>query len=225
MKIDFHIHTNFSYDGFSSPQEVVDSSISKGIDCICITDHRETKGAIEALRFAFSKPILIIPGIEIKSREGDVLGINIKEIIPDGLSAEETIRRINELGGLAVIAHPFAWLHYFKGNLEKIIAGNPNFFIAVEVFNASVSGFSNKKAFRLAQNNNLPSIAGSDAHGKEFVGRGFMEIPGENLSIEEILEEIRGKKGEIKKESVSFFEKMNWRGKKCSRNFKNNIIF
>jgi len=220
VKVDFHIHTNFSYDGFSSPQEIVSSAISKGIDCICITDHQETKGAIEALRFAFSKPILVIPGIEIKSREGDILGINVREIIPNGLSAEETIRKISNLGGMAVIAHPFAWLHRFKGSLKKIIEENSDSFVAVEVFNASVSVFSNKKALRMAQEINLPFVAGSDAHEKEFVGRAFMEIAGKNLSVEEILEEVKKKRGEIKKERVSFFEKINWKGKKYSRIFK-----
>ena len=74
MKIDLHIHTKFSWDGFSSPREVVDAAIQKGIDCICITDHNEIKGAIEAMKYGFDKNILVLPGIEILSLDGDILG-------------------------------------------------------------------------------------------------------------------------------------------------------
>jgi len=220
VKIDFHVHTNFSYDGLNSPQEMVNSAISQGIDCICIVDHQETKGAKEALRFASGKPILVIPGIEIKSKEGDILGINVKEIIPNSLSAKETIKRINDLGGMAVIAHPFCWPHHFKGDLKKIFEENSDSFIVIEVFNASIPEFFNKKTFRFAKELNLPFTGGSDAHEKEFVGKFFLEIPGKNLSVGEILEEIKKRRGEIKKEEVSLFEKIKRQTKRGIQKFK-----
>lgn len=90
MKCDLHIHTSHSYDSNSPPKEMVRAA---GIDCLAITDHGEVKGSAEAQQFAFSLPILIIPGIEVKSKEGDILGLNVKKIIPNGLSAKETIKK------------------------------------------------------------------------------------------------------------------------------------
>ena len=204
----------------NSPQEIVTVAVSRGIDCICITDHQETGGAIEALRFAFSKPILVIPGIEIRSREGDILGLNVKEKIPKGLSAKETIREINRCGGMAVIAHPFAWPHNFRGDLRKLFKESSGFSLAIEVFNASIPDIFNKKALRLAKELDLPFTVGSDAHGVGFVGRAFLEIPGNNLSSEEVLEEIRKKSGRIVKEKTSFLEKIKWEAKRNIQKLK-----
>ncbi|MBZ9572176.1 PHP domain-containing protein [Patescibacteria group bacterium] len=208
MKADLHLHTNFSYDGLSSPREIVNSAISRKIDCICICDHGEIRGAVEALRFASSKPILIIPGIEVKSKEGDILGLNVKKIIEDGLSAKETIERIIKEGGMAVICHPFGWWLSFRG-IEKF----QDFFqekgVAIEVFNASLLfNSSNKKALQFSEKLNLPFIAGSDAHSADFVGKAYLQIPGNNLSIKEVLEEIRKRNVKVFSEKISSYEKI-----------------
>lgn len=205
MKADLHIHTNFSPDGVSSPKEVVQAALEKNIDCICITDHHEIKGAIEAMRLGHDKNILVIPGIEILSRSGDVLGINVKKIIPDGLSLEKTIEEIKKQGGFAVIPHPFDRLSGgFWGGEKKLLQAGAD---AIEVFNASLfSERSNKKAFNFAEKNNLCFTAGSDAHRAKFVGRGYLNFSKNISSAKELIEEIRNKTAEIQGDSFSFME-------------------
>ena len=205
MKADLHIHTYYSFDGFSSPKEIVKTAISKGINCIAITDHNEIKGAIEAMRFAFDKDILVIPGIEILSEAGDILGLNVKEIIPDGLSAEKTIEEIKKRGGIAVIPHPFDWpLENFF--LKKNGIKNLNI-DAIEVFNASVFfKSSNKKAFDFAREYDLAFSAGSDAHQAKFVGRGYLEFKKKINSEIELIEEIKNKKAKVGGKALGFWE-------------------
>lgn len=203
MKADLHIHTSYSHDSASPPKEMVKAALSKGINCIAITDHNEIKGAVEAIEFASDKPILIIPGIEIKSRKGDILGLGIKKLIPKGLSARETIKEIKRSGGIAIIPHPFAFNNNFKGNLKNLM----DYIDGIEVLNASVFGKGNQKAFEFAQKYNLPFIAASDAHSPKFVGRAHLEIPGNNLSIEEIFKEIKNRNVKIGGGEASFFEK------------------
>ena len=77
MKCDLHCHTFYSYDSTTPPPEMVEAAIKRGINCLAITDHNEIRGALEAIEYAKDKSILIIPGIEIKSKEGDILGLNI----------------------------------------------------------------------------------------------------------------------------------------------------
>lgn len=208
MKIDFHIHTNFSFDALNSPEEVILSAISKGINCICIVDHGTTEGALKALSFASKKPILVIPCIEINSKEGDIIGFNIKERIANGFSAKDTIKEINLLGGIAIIAHPFAWPKNFKGNLEKFVIENKDLFFAIEVLNASASDWANKKAHQLVKKFNLLFTAGSDAHEAGFIGKAFLEISKDCLSPAEILEEIKKRNALVRGEKVSFMQRV-----------------
>jgi len=203
MKCDLHVHTNYSFDSNTSPKEIVDKAIKEGINCLAITDHSEIKGALEAIEYAKGKPILIIPGIEVKSKEGDILGLNVKEKIPNKLSARETIRRIKEQGGFVVIPHPFGLFCKFRGNLKELIKEID----AIEVLNASIFGNGNEIAKKFAKENNLPFTVGTDSHFPNFIGKCYLEIPGENLSIEEIFERIKKKEGRIVGKEVSFFEK------------------
>jgi len=203
MKCDLHIHTLYSYDSSALPKEMIDMALKRRINCLAITDHGQIKGAIEAIDYAKGKPILIIPGIEVKTKEGDVLGLNIREKIEDGLWAKETIEKIKKLGGMVIIPHPFALFYPFLGKIEEIL----ELIDGIEVSNASVFGAGNKKALKLAEKFNLPFTAGSDAHFPNFVGKVFLEIPGENLSIEEILEKIKKREGKLGGKEAGFFEK------------------
>ena len=121
---------------------------------------------------------------------------------------------------MAVIAHPFAWPHNFRGDLRKLFKESSDFSLAIEVFNASIPDIFNKKALKLAKELNLPFTVGSDAHGVDFVGRAFLEIPGNNLSSEEVLEEIRKKSGRLVKERTSFLEKIKWEAKRDIQKLK-----
>lgn len=204
MKCDFHVHTCYSYDSTSLPKEVVEKAIQKGIDCLAITDHEEVEGAKKVMEYAFGKSILIIPGIEVKSRKGDILGLNIKEKIPAGLSVRETIRRIKEQGGMAIIAHPFSFLYHFRGNLREFLGEMDG----IEAFNAAIFASENKKALEFAKKHNLAFTAGSDAHFPDDIGNAYLEIPGRNLTIKEVLQAVREKKGKISGRETSAIEKL-----------------
>jgi len=204
MKCDLHVHTSYSYDSKASPEKIVKTALAKGIDCLAICDHGETKGAEAVKKAAFNLPILIIPGIEVKSKAGDILGLNVTKIIPNGLSAKETIQKIKEEGGIAIIAHPFGWFCSFKGDLKDLV----NEIDGIEVSNAAIFGSGNKKALDFAQKFNLPFTAGSDAHNLNLVGRAYLEIPGENLSIKEIFNQIKNRNVKIGGGEASFLEKI-----------------
>lgn len=221
MKADLHIHSDFSYNGLPSPKQIVDFAISKGLGCIAICDHRTIKGAWEALNYAKSKPILVIVGIEVKSREGDILGLNVKEEIEDNLSAKETIEKIIKQNGMAVIPHPFDYFSPFLG-LENLTDFLKEKKVAIEILNASLLfDFCNFEAKQFAEKFDLPFIVGSDAHSLDFIGKAYLEVEEKKLP-EEILGQIKQKKVKVGFEKTTFLEKFSDHLKRVVARFKKN---
>jgi len=207
MRADLHIHTSFSYSGLPTPKEVVDFALSKNLGCIAICDHQEIKGALQAMEYAKSRPIIVIPGIEIKSKEGEILALNVKEKVGSGLSAKETIETIVKKGGLAVIPHPFDYFQPFWG-LEKMVDFLKEKKVAIEIFNASMLFFApNIQAKDFVEKFNLPFTAGSDAHSLNFIGKGYLELK-EMKSSKEVIEAIIRKEVHFGFEPISFWEKL-----------------
>ncbi|MEM2463654.1 MAG: CehA/McbA family metallohydrolase [Candidatus Bathyarchaeia archaeon] len=164
LKLDLHVHTCHSYDGLIKPEELVFYAKKADLDGVAITDHDRIDCALKMAKE--TKNLLIIPGMEISSLNGHVIGLNLQEPVPKNLSVEETIDRIHELGGLAIACHPRA---VFKASLGQNTSQR---FDAVEVINASAFPFkrSVKRARELAVRLGLPQVAGSDAHYAPEVG-------------------------------------------------------
>ena len=151
MKLDMHCHSWYSYhpfwghDCYSRPRDIVKSAIKAGLDGISVTDHNTLKGgaAIKGMAKRIRGDFIVIPGMEVKSRNGDILAYGIQEEIPLGLSPEETIERILDQGGVPVIAHPFCGLFVKLITSsrwdERLITGLSIRFrkrIGIEVFNS-----------------------------------------------------------------------------------------
>lgn len=166
-RYDLHVHTRYSRDGRCTPLEAVRTARSKGLSGIAITDHDSINGNLEAARLNL-KDFVVIPGIEVSSKDGHILGLNVMEPIPPGLPAAETVALIREQGGIAVAAHPF-------GLGRKIGAVLKAKFDAIEVFN-SRTYFGNSLAREFAEKNKLPMVAGSDAHYPDEIGLAGVEV-------------------------------------------------
>lgn len=128
--------------------------------------------------------MLIIPGIEVSSLEGHIIGLNIQETVPKNLTAEETVERIHSLGGLAIACHPKA---LFKSSL----GWKANWIDAVEVVNASAFPFkrSTRQALEIAKNLGVPHVGGSDAHHAPEIGSAYTLVDAE-LDCEEVVKAI-----------------------------------
>ncbi len=103
---------------------------------------------------------------------------------------------------MAIIAHPFGDWNPFKRDFTDLV----DKIDGIEIMNASIF-IGNKKARQLVKKHDLAFTAGSDAHHPKFIGRVYLEIPGENLSIEQVLEAIRNKNCKVGGKELSLFEK------------------
>ena len=144
---------------------------------MAITDHNNVKGSLAAKKIARSfKGFKIITGSEIKTVEGEVIGLGIKKDVPQGLSIDETVEKIHDLGGIAVAPHPFGSYIFRQCIREKAVKAD-----AIEVYNASLLRSANRNALKLAKKFKKPQTAGSDAHGLREVGNGAIEFSGDPL--------------------------------------------
>jgi len=183
MRIDCHCHTIYSkhwfwgYDSLNRPRELIKVAIKKGLDGLAITDHNNVKGSLATKKVAKSfKGFKIITGSEIKTTEGEIIGLGIKKDVPRDLSIDETVEKIHDLGGIAVAPHPFGSYIFRQCVREKAVKAD-----AIEVYNASLLRTANKSALKLAIKFKKPRTAGSDAHGLREVGNGAIEFSGDPI--------------------------------------------
>ncbi|WP_123533437.1 CehA/McbA family metallohydrolase [Halosimplex salinum] len=170
LSVELHAHSAASYDGRDSVDMLLERAAAVGLDALAVTDHDEISGGREVAERAAAYDLVGIPGIEVSSAAGHVLGINVTEAVDPGLSFAETVQRIREQGGIAVVPHPFQEMR--SGVLANVSREELRDADAIEVYNSRlVTGYSNRQARRFAERHELPITAGSDAHVSDMVGR------------------------------------------------------
>jgi predicted metal-dependent phosphoesterase TrpH len=166
------VHSNYSPDSLITPEQLIFYAKKRGLDGIAVTDHNRLDGA---LNMAKATDFLIVPGMEITSAKGHVLGLNVREQIPKGLSVDETVDKIHEAGGTAIACHPYA---PFKMGVGDSVNSK---FDAVEVINSSAFPFrrSVKHAELIAARLGIGRVAGSDAHYGPEIGCAYTIVEAE----------------------------------------------
>jgi len=188
LKIDLHTHTCYSEDAKTTLEELVHYAKKQGLDGVAVTDHDTILGA---LKLAKQEELMVIPGIEISTLNGHILALNVTQPIKPKLNLTETVEKIHQSGGIAIIAHPRMALR--TGKVQKTSPGSS--IDAVEVINAAAFpfSFSTYLSRRLARRLELPQTAGSDAHHPKEIGSAYT-IVNASSSCDDIIEAIkRGK--------------------------------
>lgn len=183
---DLHIHTIYSVDGTASvPTMLKYAAHHTDLDVIAITDHDEISGALQACDLAAQYGIDVIPGVEITSRDGHILGLWLEANIPAGLSAAETVQRIGDQGGLAIAAHPMArgGAHGLSAQEIHNLLNHPDLaavLVAIETYNAGLiyTRHTNQEARLLAEKLPVAQVANSDAHTPWMIGSGRTKFSG-----------------------------------------------
>ncbi len=149
-----------------------------------VTDHDSVKGLSEIRKLAAAYPdILIIPGVEISTVEGDLLVLGAKETPPQPWTVEAVVDFARDNDYVSVVAHPYR--EYGMGDLAM------NYKVdAIEVLNGESSQQANKQAHDLAKSMGLPGVAGSDAHQPSKVCSVYTEVQA-GLDVDEILKALK----------------------------------
>jgi predicted metal-dependent phosphoesterase TrpH len=178
LRLDLHNHTFFSADGLMTPAVLLDTAKRRGIGCIAVTDHNTAQGALAAAALSGSDETLprVIPGIELATAAGEIIGLYVNEDIPRGLPLAEAVARIREQGGIVYLPHPYDLFRRGAiGRKERGIAAG--WADIVEAVNGrSLSAWAARRSEALARTLGKPVGAGSDAHRKGEVGRAVILV-------------------------------------------------
>jgi hypothetical protein len=185
LRVDLHLHSDFSHDGKSSLDELVARARECGLDRIALTDHNTIEGALNLVQM---EPELAIAGEEIKTLEGEVIGLFITSRVSPFLAAEDAMDLIHGMGGLTYLPHP---LDRRRSNFrpERVVDLAPRVDI-IETYNPWCDAAANEAAARLADELGKVTATGSDSHSADELGRSWMEIE-PYASPEDFLEKLR----------------------------------
>lgn len=173
LRADLHTHTCYSRDCLTPPEKYVAACLRKGINCVAVTDHNTIQGALIVQSIA---PFTVIIGEEIRTVEGEIVGLFLSQEIPKGLTPEETVRCIREQGGLVAVPHPFDRVRRSVLRRDALRRILPHVDI-IEAFNArNTLRADNRRAEALARQGNLAMSAGSDAHVPWELGAAHVEM-------------------------------------------------
>ncbi len=185
IRADLHIHTTYSPDASIPPKTIVNQLHAHPyIKAIAITDHNTTEGYHKVQELASPyEDILIIPGAEITTTEGDIIILGTTELPPRPWTPKNVINFAKQKNGLTIAAHPYR--AYGLGDQAK----NYNF-NAIETLNGISAPQANKMAENLAKTMNLPGVAGSDAHRVDEMWTVYTEIQASS-DTDKILKSIK----------------------------------
>jgi predicted metal-dependent phosphoesterase TrpH len=189
-KIDLHIHSKFSGDTDSEPEETVLHAIEYGLHGIAFTEHYsyEASEFAEGLREKYKDQIMIFRGVEFSAAEGHclVFGVNTDREGIKNASINDLVPLVHEKGGVVIPTHPFRGNNSVGGMIHAVRG-----ICALEGYNGYSHYSQNLKAVRAAEELKLPFTGGSDAHAPRDAGACYTEFRSE-VTYDNFLEQLKG---------------------------------
>lgn len=178
LRLDLHIHSERSPDGCMALAEIAERARAAGLNGVAVCDHDRVLEEVPGF-----PDLLLIPGVEVSTEYGHLLGLFVREPIGTRKFAE-AVERIHGQGGLAVLAHPFEHSRD-AGRIAPIVP----LLDGVEVWNSRAErkiADANSLAETFARTHGLRRFAGSDAHVPQEIGHGVTMIQAEACTLEAV---------------------------------------
>jgi len=175
LEVDLHIHSQYSPDSRSRPEDIIKRAVTLGLGAIAVTDHDSLDGAAAAARLA-PESLLIVPGVELKTEKGDLLALFVSQEVRSNTFAA-AVDEIRSDGGIAIVPHP--------GESPKMTSQDIALADGLEVFNATLSPRDNRRSLEYATELRMPGFSSSDAHLVMEIGNGTTRVQ-DSSSLEEL---------------------------------------
>ena len=187
-RFDLHVHSFFSKDACSSPEELVEAAIRRGLSGIAITDHDNCDAHAYLKDEPLPEGFLVVPGVEVSTAEGHLLCLGVTLPHLKGTPVKEVFSQVRDAGGIAIPAHPF---DKWRAGIRPEVLDTLDL-VALEVFNAAVTSQDfNDEALAYARSRKLSMTAASDAHHASAVGVSHTAFEMDALTVQALLDAIR----------------------------------
>jgi len=175
FKIDLHVHSKYSGDTDSDPEECILRAIELGLRGIAFTEHYYygSSEPVELLKEKYGDRILIVRGVEFSSAEGHCLifGTNTDTLAIKHAPIRDVVRIVSEAGGVVIPSHPYRSVNSLGDSVRTL-----NGIRALEGYNGCNLHAFNVKAIEAAKAMNISFTGGSDAHAPGEVGSCYTEF-------------------------------------------------
>lgn len=157
-----------------TPREIVDAATARGLGAVAVIGDAGPEAGLEAARLAPAH-LVVIPGQQVRTSDGALVGLFLRVAVPNGLGLEESVARIREQGGLVMAPHPgvadppnrdLLRRHRSLVDCYQTLSGPA----------AAARGGAVEDAARLAQRFGVLSVAGSDALAPEDLGAAHLRM-------------------------------------------------
>jgi predicted metal-dependent phosphoesterase TrpH len=186
MIIDLHVHEEiFSACSRMSLEDAVTCARYRGLDALCITNHNSLDIVWSPLLQTVDFPVFV--GVEVSTRQGDMLAFGLDSLPPFTPTAQEFIDFVAGQNGFSCAAHPFRAWSTVLGNCLDSLHGLDG----VETLNGGNDEQENSRAFQACERLGLAALGGSDAHLGRDVGRCATWFPEPVASVRELIRALK----------------------------------
>jgi len=199
--IDLHTHTHpLSHDSLLSADELVEAAKAANLDAVCLTEHDFFWNDDEAAALSKRHGFTVIPGIEVNTEDGHIVVFGLERFVYGMHRLHELARLAEVAGAVMIAAHPYRRQLPFELRHEgdwtealKRAAANPAYqhVTAIETQNGRGSERENAFSTQLAARLGLPTVAASDAHEANDIGRCATQFERKITRLEDLITELR----------------------------------
>ncbi|MGI8562220.1 MAG: PHP-associated domain-containing protein [Candidatus Dormibacter sp.] len=165
------MHSCWSPDSSTTLTQLATTARQVGLHRIALTDHNTAEGALELKAL---EPELAIVGEEVKTSEGEIIGLFLTRSLARGGTPEEVCDEIRSMGGLTYACHPLD-RRRASFSSERLLQLRDRLDI-IETYNPWADPAANRAAAELCRELGLVAASGSDSHGLRELGKSWMEI-------------------------------------------------
>lgn len=186
LRIDAHMHTEFSYDSEAPLDEVLARARTMRIGRLCVTDHDTIEGALRLRDLAAGDPDVVV-GCEFDADDGSqVVGLDLPRMIHQPRLLD-LLHAIRSEGGRVLLPHPFRRSSgVFRPEMRRsadFIDDVLSLTDFVEAFNGHDTYENNAANLAFVRERGLAGVVSSDAHRVEEIGLVFMEYEAEDAVV------------------------------------------